>query len=287
MPLCFSLSQIPPSIVPLGFCRILNNASLFLSFSIKHIYILWLGVLSEKYFIFFLIALFAFNFLNFHGLHGCVCRDIFVYIRVGLGFSPLHVLVPWTYDPHRLWEWLARPCFLFMLLFFGRIERCCRKPTCITKLLSAHMREQVAALEDAGKLYHVFLKECWASHALKDLHEGTFHTGAHLVFLWSPVRRAIKISSPFSAISPQACVLALPLPLLLSSLSPEGPEPPEGFPGDTAMRSFGRICQNRAILGEGCRVCTRPCSKMVLFEAFHEHTCHQEQNVGKRLHSWF
>lgn len=131
MPLCFSLSQIPQFVVPLGFCRILKNASLFLSFSIKHIYILWLGVLSEKYFIFFLIALFAFNFLNFHGLHGCVCRGYICVYTCGWGFSPLHVLVPWTYDPHKLWEWLARPCFLFMLSFFWRIERYCRKPTAL------------------------------------------------------------------------------------------------------------------------------------------------------------
>lgn len=78
--LCFSLSQIPQFIFPVGFCRILKNASFLPSFSIKHIYISWLGVLSEKYFIFFLIALFAFKFLNFHGLHGCV------YTSVGWGF---------------------------------------------------------------------------------------------------------------------------------------------------------------------------------------------------------
>lgn len=56
---------------------------------------------------------------------------LFVYITCGLGFSPLHVLVPWTYDPHKLWEWLARPCFLFMLLFFWRIEQYCREPTAL------------------------------------------------------------------------------------------------------------------------------------------------------------
>lgn len=148
--LCFSLSQIPQFIFPVGFCRILKNASFLPSFSIKHIYISWLGVLSEKYFIFFLIALFAFKFLNFHGLHGCV------YTSVGWGFFPLHVLVPWTYDPHRLWEWLARPCFfLFMFLFFWRLEWYLENK-CITKFLSAHMKEQASALENAGKLYHMF-----------------------------------------------------------------------------------------------------------------------------------
>lgn len=60
-------------------------------------------MLPEKYFIFFLIASFAFNFLNFHGLHGRV-GGIFVYMRAGWGSSPLHVLVLWTYDPHELWE---------------------------------------------------------------------------------------------------------------------------------------------------------------------------------------
>lgn len=118
--LCFSLSQIPQSLVPVGFCRILKNASFSLSFSIKHIYISWLGVLSKEYFIFFLIALFAFNFLNFHGLHGCVCRGLFVYTCVGWGFFLLHVLVTWTYDPHKLWEWLARLSFLFLFLFFWK-----------------------------------------------------------------------------------------------------------------------------------------------------------------------
>ena len=83
----------------------------FLSFSIKHIYRSWLEVLSEEYFIFFLIALFAFNFLNFHGLHGCACRGIFVCTRVGWLFFRCMLLVPWTYDPHKLWEWLARPRF--------------------------------------------------------------------------------------------------------------------------------------------------------------------------------
>lgn len=83
--LCFSLSQIPSIHIP---CWLLQNSEKcqFSSFSIKHIYISWLGVLSEKYFIFFLIALFAFDFLNFHGLHGCACRGLFVYTRVGWGF---------------------------------------------------------------------------------------------------------------------------------------------------------------------------------------------------------
>lgn len=80
------------------------------SFSIKHIYISWLGVLSEEYFIFFLIALFAFNFLNFHGLHD-VCVGVYLCIHVWVGIFPLHVLVPWTYDPHKLWEGLASACF--------------------------------------------------------------------------------------------------------------------------------------------------------------------------------
>lgn len=84
--LCFSLSQTPQFIFPVGFCRILKNASFLPSVSIKHIYISWLGVLSKKYFIFFLIALFAFKFLNFHGLHGCACRGLFVYTCVGWVF---------------------------------------------------------------------------------------------------------------------------------------------------------------------------------------------------------
>lgn len=108
----FPLSQIPHLIVPFGSCRILRNTRFPPSFSIKHIYV---SILKSTFwrvlhsFFFFLIALFAFSFLNFHGLHGCVCRGyICVYTR-GLGF--LHVWVPWTYDPHKLWEWLARPCF--------------------------------------------------------------------------------------------------------------------------------------------------------------------------------
>lgn len=118
--LCFSLSQIPQSLVPVGFCRILKNASFPLSFSIKHIYISWLGVLSKEYFIFFLIALFAFNFLNFHGLHGCVCRGLFVYTCVGWGFF---CCMCWFHG-HMIptscgsdWPGLV---FLFLFLFFWK-----------------------------------------------------------------------------------------------------------------------------------------------------------------------
>lgn len=114
--LCFSLSQIPQFIFPVGFCRILKNASFLPSFSIKHIYISWLGVLSEKYFIFFLIALFAFKFLTFHGLHGCV------YTCVGWGFFRCMCwfhghMIPT--DCGSDWPGLV---FLFMFLFFWRLE---------------------------------------------------------------------------------------------------------------------------------------------------------------------
>lgn len=78
---------------------------------------------------------------------GCVC----------VGFFPLHVLGPWTYDPHTLWERLARPvCFWFLFLFtfsfFGKSRMAFRKQMPFVKLLSAHMREQASALERAGKL---------------------------------------------------------------------------------------------------------------------------------------
>lgn len=81
----FALSQIPQFTVPVDFCRILKYASFPPSLSIKRIYASWLGVRSEEHFIFFLIALFAFNFLNFM-VYMDVCVGVYLYTRVGGGF---------------------------------------------------------------------------------------------------------------------------------------------------------------------------------------------------------
>lgn len=146
----FALSQIPQFTVPVDFCRILKYASFPPSLSIKRIYASWLGVRSEEHFIFFLIALFAFNFLNFM-VYMDVCVGVYLYTRVGGGF--LHCMcwfhgrmIPTSCGS----DW---PGLVFVnVLFFWRIEWYLENQL----LLSARMREQAAALENAGKLYHMF-----------------------------------------------------------------------------------------------------------------------------------
>lgn len=173
MPLCFPLSQIPLLIVPFGSCRILRNTRFPSSFSIKHIYVsilkstFW-GVLHSFFFFFFLIALFAFSFLNFHGLHGCVCRGYICVYTHGLGF--LHVWVPWTYDPHKLWEWLARPCFFLMcVLVLSKKRMLFRKEIALQSSYQLIWESRFLPLSTLVGGYNV-LKEFWAFHALKDLH---------------------------------------------------------------------------------------------------------------------
>lgn len=80
----FALSQTPQFLVP-GTSAEFWEMPVSPSLSIRHIYISWSGVLSEEYFIFFLIALFAFNFLNFM-VYMDVCVGVYLYTHVGWGF---------------------------------------------------------------------------------------------------------------------------------------------------------------------------------------------------------
>lgn len=79
--LCLSVPEPKPLIrSPLGFCRILGVGGGVMpvspySFSTEtYLYIMIRSTFWTVLYFFFLIALFAFDFLNFHGLHRGVCR---------------------------------------------------------------------------------------------------------------------------------------------------------------------------------------------------------------------
>lgn len=145
-------------------------------------------------------------------------------------------------------------CCVFVLLKSRVLFR-----KCIAKLLSAHMRGRTPVLEYAGKLYHNVLKRVLSISCFKSPSWGNTTHKFFLAFLCHMVHRAIKISFPLSSAHSQACVWALPPLWGLWA----------AFQCDKTMMSFGRICQDRLILGQGWRVYTQQGCKMILFEAFH------------------
>lgn len=105
------------------------------------------------------------------------------------------------------------------------------------KLLPAHMREQVPALENAGKMYHV-LKEIQASPALESPGRMA-HTGQRMSLAWwCPQWSPLHPATPTHPSIP-SCHWRLW----------------SAFPVMDWM-SFGTVCQNRRILVRG-EVCGR------------------------------
>lgn len=161
----------------------------------------------------------------------------------------------------QLWEWLARPCFLFMFLFFWRIEWYLENKLHCKALYRLIWESRLLPLKMLVSCIICF-KRIWKFHALKDLHEGTLHTDVHLVFLWCVVHTAIKISFPFSPSAPPDLCAGLGTSHL--SLSPpllRPWKPWAAFKCDRTMMSFGRICQGRLMD-------PWQCCKKILFEAF-------------------
>lgn len=136
------------------------------SLSIKHIYILWLEVLSEEYFIFFLIALFAFNFLNFM-VYMDVCVGVYLYTRVGWGFLNCMCwfhghMIPTSCGSD--WPGLAF-VHVFVLL---------KNRVVFRKSVLIGSYERLLPLKMLVSCIICF-KRIWEFHSLKDLHEGTLH----------------------------------------------------------------------------------------------------------------
>lgn len=170
MPLCFPLSQIPHLIVPFGSCRILRNTRFPSSFSIKHIYVsilkstFW-GVLHSCFF-FFLIALFAFSFLNFHGLHGCVCRGYICVYTHGV-FACVGSMDVWS--PQAVGVIGQALFFLMCVLVLSKKRMLFRKEIALQSSYQLIWESRFLPLSTLVSCYNV-LKEFWAFHALKDLH---------------------------------------------------------------------------------------------------------------------
>lgn len=167
----------------------------------------------------------------------CICVD-----TCGLGFSPLHVSLPWTYDPHKLWEWLARPCFLFVLLFFWRIEWYFRKATALQSSYRLIWESRLLPLKMLVSCIICFKRMLSISCFERPSQQNITHrsslgfplkSGAQsnkdffLPFLLPPPRPVCWswLSSSFSFSCPLSSLKAV-----------------SHFQGDTAMMSFGRIC---------------------------------------------